>query len=79
MRLSHSLQSSPPDQILSALIHAVCLNSSKMFMIVALLSSMGSSQRVIKSMSSFNTWAVPVLLTNLDKYWQILIEDLNFF
>ena len=79
MRLSHSLQSSPPDQTMSALIHAVCLNSSKMFMIVALPSSMGSSQRVMKSMSSFNTWTVPVLLTNLDKYWQILIEDLNFF
>ena len=66
MRLSHSLQSSIPEQILPALINAVCLNSSKMFMIVRLLSCMGSSQRVMKSMSNVNTETVPVL-RHIDK------------
>ena len=57
MRLTYTLQSLPA-QILSALINAVCLNSSKIM--VTLPSCMGPSQRVMKTMSSFNTRAVPV-------------------
>ena len=49
MRLSHSLQLTLPVQILSATINAVSLNSSQMYMIVTLPSSMGSSQRVMSS------------------------------
>ena len=49
MCLSQSLQSSLLSQILSAPINAVCLNSWKIFMIVTLLSCIGSSQRVMKS------------------------------
>ena len=58
LSLSQPLQSSLPAQILSALINAVCLNSSK---IVTLPSFMGSSQQVMKSITSFNTRAVQVL------------------
>ena len=61
MRFSTFLQLSLPEQILQALINALCLNSSKMLMIVTLLSCMESSERVIKSMPSFNTRPVPVL------------------
>ena len=64
MRLIYTLQSSLPAQILSALINAVCLNSSKIM--VTLPSCMGPSQRVMKTMSSFNTRAVPVL-RHIDK------------
>ena len=66
MRFSNFLQLSLPEQILQALINAVCLNSSKMFMIVTLSPCMGSFQRVMKSMSSFNTRTVPVL-RHIDK------------
>ena len=52
MRLSYSLQSLLPAQILLLLRNDVCLNSSKMFMIVTLPSYMGSTQ-VMQSMSSF--------------------------
>ena len=62
MRLSDSLQLSLSAQFF------VCLNSSKMFMIVALPPCMGSSQRVMKSISSFNTRAVPVL-PHINKSW----------
>ena len=48
MRLSQSLQSSLPAQVLSALTNAVRLNSLRMFMIVTLPSCMESSQRIIK-------------------------------
>ena len=59
--LSDAPQSSLSAQFLSALINAVRLNISKTFFIVTLPPSMGSSQRVMKSMSSFNTRTVPVL------------------
>ena len=68
MRPSYFLQSSLPAQILSALISAVCLNSSKMFMIVTLSSCAGSSLKWIKSVTSFNTRAVQVL-RHIDKSW----------
>ena len=68
MRPSYFLQSSLPAQILSALINAVCFNDSKMFMIATLSFYMGSSQRLMKSIPSFNIRTVPVLglLTNFD-------------
>ena len=59
--LSDAPQSSLSAQFLSASINAVRLNISKTFFIVTLPPSMGSSQRVMKSMSSFNTRTVPVL------------------
>ena len=74
---SHSLQSSLPAQILSALINTVCLNSSKMFMIVKLRSCMGPSQIAMMSMFSFNTRTVPIL-QHIDKSWlKTLISSNN--
>ena len=68
MCLSHSPQSSLSTQSLSASMNAVCLSSSKMFMIVTLSSCMGSFQRMMKSMSSFNTRTVTAL-RHIDKSW----------
>ena len=68
MRLSHALQSSLPEQILSALVNAVCFNDSKMFMIATLSFYMGSSQRLMKSIPSFNIRTVPVLRL-IYKFW----------
>ena len=68
--LSHSsqLSLSLSARFLSASISAVCFNSSKMFMIEAQPSSMGSSQKMMKLMSSFNTRTVPVE-RYFDKFW----------
>ena len=80
MRLSDSLQSSLSAQILSTLINAVCLNDVQMmFIIVTLPSCIGSSQRVMKSMSSFNTKTIPVL-RHINKSWlKTLIFSDNAF
>ena len=71
MRLSQSLQSSLPAQVLSALTNAVRLNSLRMFMIVTLPSCMESSQRIIKqcpvlTLGHFQCYGI---LANLD--WRL--------
>ena len=69
MRLSHSLQSSLPTQILPALINAVCLNSLKMFIIVALWGLAWDhhkkwwSQCLVLTLGQYKSYGI---LTNLD-------------
>ena len=68
VNLSHFPQSSLSAEFLSASIRADCSNSSEVFMIRRVLSSMGSSQRVMKSMSNFNTRIV-LVIRHIEKVW----------
>ena len=68
MNLPHFPQSSLSAKFLSASIRADCSNSSEVFMVRRLLSSMGWSQRVMKSMSNFNTRTV-LVVRHIEKLW----------